>query len=306
MADKRLLSFLVAFLVVYSFTINLYAQTDADPLFAKKQAFRSLSDRWELDSTTQKGTFLVTAYKPLYVTAGRWSNDPNEHPISENPDYTYPFFIDLGKYEARFQLSLKVKVVQGIFGRHGDLWVGYTQKSHWQIYNTKFSRPFRETNYEPELILNFATKFSFLGMKTRMLGIAFNHQSNGRAIPLSRSWNRVILQAGFERGKWVVLLRPWLRLPDAEDENPAITDNIGRADATVIYRTGRQLFSILGSHSLRSGKKNRGQFQFDWTFPVTGNLRGDLQILHGYGETLIDYNHKQTTIGLAVSLVDWL
>ena len=24
--------------------------------------------------------------------------------------------------------------------------------------------------------------------------------------------------------------------------------------------------------------------QFDWTFPVTGNLRGDLQILHGYGD----------------------
>ncbi|MBD2751468.1 phospholipase A [Spirosoma sp. BT704] len=265
-----------------------------------------MSDRWELDSATQKGTFLITPYKPVYVTAGRWSSDPNEHPVSENPNYTYPFFITLGKYEARFQFSMKVKVLQGIFGKHGDLWVAYTQKSHWQVYNTTFSRPFRETNYEPEIILNFATDFPLLGFKTRMLGIALNHQSNGRALPLSRSWNRVVLQAGFERKKWVVLLRPWLRLPDADDENPAITDNIGRADATVIYRTGRHLFSVLGSHSLRWGDKNRGQVQFDWTFPVTGNLRGDLQILHGYGETLIDYNHKQTTIGIAVSLVDWL
>ena len=284
--------------------LTLNAQTD--PLFTAKPVFRSLSDRWELDSATRKGTFLVTAYKPLYVTAGRWSNNPNEQPVSENPNYNYPFRIPLGRYEARFQLSLKVKVLQGIFGKHGDLWVAYTQKSHWQVYNTAFSRPFRETNYEPEIILNFATNFSLLGLKTRMLGIALTHQSNGRAIPLSRSWNRVIVQAGFERGKWVVLLRPWLRLPDSEDENPAITDNIGRADATVIYRTGRNLFSVVGSHSLRSGDKNRGQVQFDWTFPVTGNLRGDLQILHGYGETLIDYNHKQTTIGLAVSLVDWL
>ncbi len=285
-------------------TLTLNAQTD--PLFTTKPVFRSLSDRWELDSATRKGTFLVTAYKPLYVTAGRWSDNPNEQPVSENPNYNYPFRIPLGRYEARFQLSLKVKVLQGIFGKHGDLWVAYTQKSHWQVYNTAFSRPFRETNYEPEIILNFATNFSLLGLKTRMLGIALTHQSNGRAIPLSRSWNRVIVQAGFERGKWVVLLRPWLRLPDAEDENPAITDNIGRADATVIYRTGRNLFSVVGSHSLRGGNKNRGQVQFDWTFPVTGNLRGDLQILHGYGETLIDYNHKQTTIGLAVSLVDWL
>ncbi|AUD01385.1 phospholipase A [Spirosoma pollinicola] len=306
MNNKRILSLGTAFVAVCLTIPDTHAQTDSDPLFNKKQVFRTLSDRWELDSTTQKGTFLVTAYKPLYVTAGRWSSDPNGQPVSENPAYNYPFNIPLGRYEARFQLSLKVKLLQGIFGKHGDLWAGYTQKSHWQIYNTTFSRPFRETNYEPELILNFATNFSFLGLKTRMLGIAFNHQSNGRAIPLSRSWNRVILHAGFEQGKWVILFRPWLRLPDAEDENPAITDNIGRADATVIYRTGRHLFSAVGSHSLRGGTKNRGQVQFDWTFPVTGNLRGDLQILHGYGETLIDYNHKQTTIGVAVSLVDWL
>ncbi|WP_461148365.1 phospholipase A [Spirosoma pulveris] len=306
MKHKRIRCFCSALFSLGLMAPAAWAQTDADPIFTKKQVFRSLSDRWELDSTTQKGTFLVTAYKPLYVTAGRWSSDPNEQPVSENPVYNYPFNIPLGKYEARFQLSLKVKIIQGIFGKHGDLWVGYTQKSHWQIYNTTFSRPFRETNYEPEVILNFATNFSFLGFKTRMLGISFNHQSNGRALPLSRSWNRIIAQAGFERGKWVVLLRPWFRLPDSEDENPAVADYIGRADATVIYRTGRHLFSVVGSHSLRGGAKNRGQVQFDWTFPVTGNLRGDLQILHGYGETLIDYNHKQTTIGLAVSLVDWL
>ncbi|MFD2932886.1 phospholipase A [Spirosoma flavum] len=299
----RPILFLIAVLLGSSLP-DLYAQID--PLFTKKPVFRSLSDRWELDSATRKGTFLVTPYKPLYVTAGRWSNSPNGQPVSENPAYNYPFYINLGNYEARFQLSLKVKMLQGIFGGHGDIWVGYTQKSHWQVYNTTFSRPFRETNYEPEIILNFATNFSVLGLKTRMLGIALNHQSNGRAIPLSRSWNRIILHAGFERGKWVVLLRPWWRLPDTDDENPAILDYIGRADATVIYRTGRNLFSVVGSHSLRGGAKNRGQAQFDWTFPVMGNLRGDLQILHGYGETLIDYNHKQTTIGLAVSLVDWL
>ena len=171
MKHKRLRSLCVALVSLCLIVPAARAQTDADPIFTKKQVFRSLSDRWELDSTTQKGTFLVTAYKPLYVTAGRWSSDPNEQPVSENPAYNYPFNIPLGRYEARFQLSLKVKVLQGIFGRIGDLWVGYTQKSHWQIYNTAFSRPFRETNYEPELILNFATNFSFLGFKTRMLGI---------------------------------------------------------------------------------------------------------------------------------------
>ncbi|MBO0933731.1 phospholipase A [Fibrella aquatilis] len=299
----QLLPFLIGFATYLTCPV---AWSQTSPLFEKKTGFSSLTERWELDSTSRRGTFLLTPYKPMYVTAGRWSNDPNGQPVSENPDYSYPIDIPLGRYEARFQLSLKVKVLQGIFGKNGDLWVGYTQKSHWQVYNTTFSRPFRETNYEPELMLNFATNFSVLGLRTRMLGVALTHQSNGRAIPLSRSWNRVIFQAGFDRGNWTVLLRPWLRLPDSEDENPAIVDNIGRGDATVIYHTGRHLFSVLGSHSLRGGANSRGQVQFDWTFPVTCNLRGDLQILHGYGETLIDYNHSQTTIGVAVSLVNWL
>lgn len=292
--------------LVYFCVVSQQLHAQKDPFFAKKSTFSTLSERWELDSASRRGTFLITPYKPVYATAGRWSNNPNEQPVSENPAYNYPFQIPLGKYEARFQLSLKVKVLQGIFGKQGDLWVGYTQKSHWQVYNSSFSRPFRETNYEPEIILNFATNFSVLGLNTKMLGIALTHQSNGRAIPLSRSWNRVIVQAGFERDKWTVLLRPWWRLPDSEDENPAVADYIGRGDATVIYHTGAHIFSLTGSHSLRGGDKSRGQVQFDWVFPVTGNLRGDLQILHGYGETLIDYNHKQTTIGLAVSLINWL
>ena len=114
----------------------------------------------------------------------------------------------------------------------------------------------------------------------------------------------LVTNAGFERGKCVVLLRP--RLPDTEGENPAILDNIGRADAMVIYKRGHHLFSVMGSHPLRGGANNRGQIQFDWRFPVTGNLRGNLQSLHVYSETMIDYNHRQTTIELAILLVNGL
>ncbi|RYC69070.1 phospholipase A [Spirosoma sordidisoli] len=277
-----------------------------DPLFTRKSVFGSLAERWELDSASRKSTFRVTPYKPLNITGGRWSNRPNEQPVSENPMYSLPFQVDYGNYEAKYQISMKIKVVRGLLGKRGDVWIGYTQKSHWQIYNTRFSRPFRETNYEPEVILNFATNFPVLGLRNRMLGISFNHQSNGRSLPLSRSWNRVIAHAGLERGNWTLMLRGWYRLPDADDENPAITDNIGRADALLVFHTNRHLFAVLGSHSLRGGNRNRGQVQFDWTYPVWGNLRGHFQVLNGYGETLVDYNHFQTTIGFGISLVEWL
>ncbi|MEO6358506.1 MAG: phospholipase A [Ferruginibacter sp.] len=292
---------LVAVLGFYFFAFSANAQTN--PLFNDNENFYGMTHRWELDSNTKRGTFIITPYRPIYIFPGRWSSNPNESPASENPNYVYPFKVPLNKYEAKFQLSFKTKILQGIFWNHGDLWVGYTQRSHWQIYNQKLSRPFRETNYEPELILNFATNVNVFGFKGRMAGIAFTHQSNGRAVPLSRSWNRVIGHIGFERKNWSVILRGWYRLKDEEDENPAISNYMGRGDAQVVHFIGRNILSLRGVHSLKTGNNNHGLLQFDWSFPVAKNLKGHFQLMEGYGETLIDYNHRQTIIGLGISLV---
>jgi len=299
---EQTLHFALLFLLQGVFLSQLSAQKQ--PIFKNGETHESMSERWELDSSTRRGNFLFTAYKPVYVMAGRWSSNPNEQPRSENPNYSLPFRVDYDNHEAKFQLSFKTKIWQGIFGRHGDLWIAYTQRSHWQIYNQELSRPFRETNYEPEIILNFATNYKFLGLRGRMFGIAFNHQSNGRALPLSRSWNRVIGHIGFERGKWNVYLRGWYRVPDEDDENPAATDYIGVGETTVIFNPGKHQLTF-GSNFNFDFDTPRGSIRFDWMFPISGNLKGYLQLSEGYGETLVDYNHRQTTIGIGISLIEW-
>jgi phospholipase A1 len=281
------------------------AHAQNNSLFNAYNRKQTMAERWELDLNTRRGTFIITPYRPVYVTAGRKSSNPNIQPNSENPQYTLPFKVPYNKYEAKFQLSFKTKVVQGLFAGHGDLWVAYTQNAHWQLYNEALSRPFRELNYEPEVILNFATHFQLLGFTARMIGVAFNHQSNGRVMPLSRSWNRVIFHAGFERPNWQIYLRPWIRLRDEIDENPAITDYTGRGEATVARTFGKHQLSLIGTHSLRFGNNNRGSIQGNWVFPIIGNLKGQLQVSEGYGETLQDYNHRQATIGISVSLIEW-
>lgn len=265
---------------------------------------KSLAERWELEPEFKKGTFRLTSYKPFYITAGRWSSNPNNQPQSENPDYSVPTPTEYNNYEAKFQLSFKTKVLQSIFWGHGDLWLAYTQKAHWQIYNVNVSRPFRELNYEPELMLNFGIKANILGFQARTLGVSFNHQSNGRDLPRSRSWNRVIFHTGLERGNWILVFRPWIRLPDEDDENPLITDFIGRAEANVIYTFNNHSIYLIATNSL-TAKNNRGSAQLNYVFPIKANLRGHLQIFDGYGETMIDYNHRQTTIGVGISFVDW-
>ena len=284
------------------------ATAQIQALFNNKTQLRDLTERWELDTTSVRGTFLVTPYKPMYVLPIRWTNSPNEQPKSGNidPDYIAPAGVDFNNTEAKFQLSFKTKVLQGIFWGHGDLWVAYTQISHWQIYNSKLSRPFREVNYEPELILNIPVKFNFLGFKTRMIGVAFNHQSNGKSEPFSRSWNRIIFHAGLERKNWTIYIRPWLRLPASQDDNPDISEYVGRGDLNVMYAHKGNIFSFIGSHNLNFNAKSRGNSTFSWSYPINNNLKGYLLVSHGYGETLLDYNYLQTTVGVGVSLIEWL
>lgn len=275
-------------------------------LFDSSKQFRTLNERWELDSTSQKGTFLITPYKSIYILPTRWSSKPNEKPFSDNPQNVSPEAVDYNNLETKFQISFKTKIFQGLFFGQGDLWVGYTQKASWQLYNKSLSRPFRELNYEPEVILNFATDFNVFGLRNKMLGISFNHESNGRGMPLSRSWNRIILQAGLEKGNWSVYLRPWYRLPDTEDDNPNISKYMGRGDLTVIYIKNANVLSLMARHNLYFNSKSKGYLEFDWAYPISGNLKAHLQVSQGYGETLIDYNNRQTTIGLGVSLIEWL
>ena len=61
----------------------------------------------------------------------------------------------------------------------------------------------------------------------------------------------------------------------------------------------------MARHSLRSGDESRGAVSLDWGFPLTKTLRGHLQVFDGYGESLIDYNHRATHVGLGVSLLEW-
>ncbi|MGH8083356.1 MAG: phospholipase A [Lysobacter sp.] len=265
-----------------------------------------LDSRWELAKDSKLGVFNFRAYKPVYLLPVFWNDSPNVLPHSPNPRNTVTQPQSLKDIEAKFQISFKTKAVENLFGDNGDIWMGYTQSSRWQVYNAEDSRPFRETNYEPEVMLVFRNNYHIGGWSGRMTGIGVNHQSNGRADPFSRSWNRVIGQIGLDRENWAIVARPWWRISDGnDDDNPDIEDYMGRGDITIVHTRGRHEFSLMARHSLRSGDRSHGALQFDWGFPIHNQLRGHLQIFDGYGESLIDYNHKATYIGLGISLLEW-
>jgi phospholipase A1 len=266
-----------------------------------------LNDRWELESDL--GEFIFRAYKPVYFLPVFYTSDPNYLPRTDNPLTTLNEPLDLDHTEAKFQLSFKTKLADNLIADNGDLWLGYTQTSRWQIYNGKNSRAFRETNHEPEFMFVWRTDYSLGNYRGRLLSLSLNHQSNGQTEPESRSWNRLILTVGFDRPDWVLLLRPWYRIPEVssdKDENPKILDYIGRGELIIVHRRkdSHQIAAQI-RHSLKDGEDSHGSFRLNWSYPCFDRLRCHAEIFTGYGESLIDFNHRNTAVGLGVALLEW-
>ena len=153
----------------------------------------------------------------------------------------------------------------------------------------------------------FRTNYRLGGWHGRLASVSLNHHSNGRSLPLSRSWNRIIFQAGLERERGTLLLRPWWRIPEnaKDDDNPDISNFYGRGEAVAIYRHGGYEWALTVRHSLRLNP-SRGSVGLEHAFPISSYLKAHINLFHGYGASLIDYNHRQTRIGIGVSLTQWL
>ena len=269
---------------------------------AEPELLSTLSRHWELDDEAKQGAFLFRAHRANYLLPLKYSSSPNSTPFQESVAPAQDLGLD--PVEAELQLSFKIKGMEGVFGhRNADLWFGYTVTSFWQAYNSSISSPFRETNYEPEAMLVYRTNYEIAGFRGRFLNLGVSHQSNGRGEDLSRSWNRVYAQLGFERDNFAVMIRPWYRIPEdaAEDDNPDIEDYLGHGDVQLVYHKGRHTYSLLLRNNFRS-RENHGAVKLNWSFPLYGRLKGYVQYFDGYGESLIDYNHSQQSLGVGLSL----
>ena len=247
---------------------------------------------WELDPAAKRGTFNFKPFHDNYLLLANYSSSTNAGPFD---DFT-PGGLKAKHVEMTYQLSLKMKALEQIGNLPLDLWLAYTQQSFWQAYNRAASSPFRETDYQPEGILSTPLHLDVGGVSFRYLNLALMHQSNGQTSTLSRSWNRVYAEVGVEDGKLAVALRLWKRLDNArsDNDNIDITNYMGHGDVTATYRVDGSEFSMLAR---RNFAYHRGALQLGWAFPLVANLKGYVQAFSGYGESLIDYNYAQKSLG---------
>jgi phospholipase A1 len=263
----------------------------------EENAISQVDKRLAAEREAAASPYSILAHRPNYFLAAayNWEGWDSE--------------FDNADIETQFQLSLKVPLAVGLFNDRMDIYGAYTNRSFWQMYNKGDSEPFRETNHEPEIWAQFRNDWKIWGLTNSVNTVGFAHQSNGRSGEFSRSWNRLYASFLFEKGNWTYDLKPWIWVSSERDEtdNPDIDDYMGYGEFRVSYGKNNHVASGMFRNLLESGF-DKGAVELSWSFPVFDYpyLRGYVQYFYGYGESLIDYNHKVNRLGIGISVTDWL
>ncbi len=219
----------------------------------------------------------------------------------------------------KFQISLQVPFFARLTCPYQFFLVAaFTQKSFWQLYDTEGSRPFRETNYNPEIFFFFPTVYRESGFRIQLKVSPWSHESNGRERGvLDRSWDRIYVEPTLlYRTRMQGALKVWYRLPErqpkneedeiAVDVNPDIEDFYGNSELRLRYYwngKGTTNEVMTGMMARRNFSTGNGAIQLDFTYRIE-EVHLYYQYWNGFGESLIDHRVHIVKHGIGLMFYD--
>ena len=261
-----------------------------------------LDQRIDAERQSHTNPFIITQNRANYILPYTYQANPNQSNYTDFGDSL------MDNAEAKYQISIKAPVYSAAPNSLEGLYVAFTLKSWWQVYNDEISSPFRETNYEPEVFYMWTPQLNWGGLDIVALQLGANHQSNGRTNALSRSWNRVVGSAIAESENFFYIAKMWYRVPEdqkqkpgdaAGDDNPDIIDYMGNLELTVGTRFDDIELALTMRNNL-SSSRNLGYYELNASYPLSDRFDLLLQYANGYGESLIDYDYKVERFGIGV------
>lgn len=269
------------------------------------------------EKATELNPFVITPHESSYILPFTYTDNFHQEAYHfsspNNPNEGNELADNMNNVEAKYQVSFKVPLrSHSLFTQGDSLYFAMTIQAWWQVYSGEISRPFRETNYKPEIMYISPLPWS-LGDGNFGYMVTFEHQSNGQIQGLSRSWNRIHVGLIYDTDNYSLAFKPWYRLKEDKktsefdpngDDNPDIEDYLGHSDMMFAYAFNDD--HKLSGKIRKNWKTGNGSIELGYTFPFpfSSRLRGYAQYFSGYGESLIDYNHKQQKIGIGIALTD--
>jgi len=250
--------------------------------------------------------FVLLTHKQNYLLPATYNFNPNNEPYETLRKRGINTGLDrVMRIEAKFQLSFKFPIGTKLFTENDSLWIGYTQLSFWQVYNQNSSRPFRESNYEPELFYMNRLDWKIGTINFDAFTFGYVHQSNGQTEFLSRAWDRIYVIGIFSFDHFALTLKPWVRISEGKRrENADIQDYLGHFEMRLAYHNAGWTYSLMLRNVLK--KDYKGYREFSASYPIRDNLKGFFQYVNGYGESMLDYKANVNRFGLGVIISDLL
>jgi len=290
MLDKKIK--ILFSLFFFFFTLSCFAKFPMDPIDVRLK-----------DMQKEKNSpYTIGLYKPTYVLPLYYTYSP-DYAVYNNET---PHDQIINKAELKFQISVYFPLWHHIMHKPVSLYLAYTQLSYWQAYN--HSAFFRETNYEPEVFLSMTVNRMLLpGWTLQVFNLGLVHQSNGKGGNLERSWNRIYGDFVLSRGNFAVSFKPWYIFHDSSYEkyNDNMSNYLGHGKLLLIYKLHKFVFSLMSRNNIESAFQ-RGAVQFTASYPIYKQLRLYIQFFSGYGQSLIEYNHRTNAAGIGFALNDWV
>lgn len=246
--------------------------------------------------------FSIGVYKPNYLLPFYFTGSPDNTVYQNNT----PNDERLKHAEIKYQLSFKVPLWKNILKKPTSLYFAYTQLSYWQVYNNYAF--FRETDYEPELFLANEINYKlFKNWHVDFINLGAVHQSNGYGNALERTWNRIYVEAILSTDNWMLSIKPWYIINNGSlhKYNPDIAQFLGYGRLLVAGKYKGHVLSF-SAHNFLEGHARSITGELTWSFPITAYLKGYVQVFSGYGQSLIEYNHRTNSAGLGLALSDWI
>ena len=252
------------------------------------------------EEKVRQNDFAITFYKQNYLFPLYYTSSPYAQVYQGNT----PEDETVKKTEISYQLSFKIPLWKDIASSHSSLYVAYTQLSFWQAYNKVAF--FRSNDFEPEIFCTNEVAWKLMGdWSINAINVGAVHASNGFGSSQERVWNRLYVETVVSNPRWMFTLRPWYVLRDGSYRkfNPDMADHMGYGIATAAYKLSRQVFTLQGHGFI----EKRGRYKtgiLSYSFPMTSQLNGFIQVFSGYGQSLIEYNHYTNGVGVGLLLND--
>lgn len=288
----------------------------ADKLYQKALEFESKGDMENAlkyyKLAAQKSLNINNEPKPQDLTAD-FQQKPSDEKAQDSElfwgisTYDINYFMPLSysspnsfkkDISSQFQISLKKLIFDDILGFNEKYYFAYTQISWWDLYAD--SAPFYETNYRPELFVEFPLKYrNLINLK-----FGFLHDSNGKDDELSRSWNRLYIASEFEFDKLTITPRLFQRIPDNKDDNPNIQNYKGRGDINLKYNMDNgAIFQAVFTNNLKFDKTNKSSLELGYLYPIKNGFYLYLSGFSGYSKSLQSYDRYQNSINLGIAFI---